>query len=114
MLHLWLRAESKPFERRVALAPAAAQALVAAGFTVSVEECIKRVFDFEAGIEAAHAGEPIRLQSSTVDQVADMHLALGSFEDNFITPLFNTCHPARRLNGASCLHDETPVIKRML
>ena len=45
MPHLWLRAESKPFERRVALAPAAARELVAAGFAVSVEECGNRVFD---------------------------------------------------------------------
>ena len=45
MLHIWLRAESKPFERRVALAPAAARKLVAAGFTVSIEECGNRVFD---------------------------------------------------------------------
>ena len=45
MPHIWLRAESKPFERRVALAPAAARELVAAGFTVSVEECNNRVFD---------------------------------------------------------------------
>ena len=45
MPHLWLRAESKPFERRVALAPAAAGELLAAGFTVSVEECGNRVFD---------------------------------------------------------------------
>ncbi len=45
MPHLWLRAESKPFERRVALAPAAAGELIAAGFSVSVEECGNRVFD---------------------------------------------------------------------
>ena len=45
MPHIWLRAESKPFERRVALAPVAAGELVAAGFTVSVEECGNRVFD---------------------------------------------------------------------
>ena len=45
MPHLWLRAESKPFERRVALTPAAAGELVAAGFAVSVEECGNRVFD---------------------------------------------------------------------
>ena len=45
MPHLWLRAESKPSERRVALAPAAARELIAAGFSVSVEECGNRVFD---------------------------------------------------------------------
>ena len=52
MPHIWLRAESKPFERRVALAPAAARELVAAGFTVSVEECGNRVFDIRDYREA--------------------------------------------------------------
>ena len=52
MSHIWLRAESKPFERRVALAPAAARELVAAGFTVSVEECGNRVFDIRDYREA--------------------------------------------------------------
>ncbi len=52
MPHIWLRAESKPFERRVALAPAAARELVAAGFTVSVEEYGNRVFDIRQYREA--------------------------------------------------------------
>ena len=52
MPHIWLRAESKPFERRVPLAPAAARELVAAGFTVSVEECGNRVFDIRQYREA--------------------------------------------------------------
>ena len=52
MPHIWLRAESKPFERRVALAPAAARELVAAGITVSVEECGNRVFDIRDYREA--------------------------------------------------------------
>ena len=60
MPHIWLRAESKPFERRVALAPAAARELVATGFTVSVEECANRVFDTrqyrEAGCRIVPAG----------------------------------------------------------
>ena len=60
MSHIWLRAESKPFERRVPLAPAAARELVAAGFTVSVEECGNRVFDIrqyrEAGCRIVPAG----------------------------------------------------------
>ena len=60
MPHLWLRAESKPFERRVALAPVAAQILVEAGFIVSVEECSNRVFDIrryrEAGCRVVPAG----------------------------------------------------------
>ena len=52
MPHIWLRAESKPSERRVPLAPAAARELVAAGFTVSVEECGNRVFDIRQYREA--------------------------------------------------------------
>ena len=52
MPHIWLRAESKPLERRVALAPAAARELVAAGFTMSVEECGNRVFDIRDYQEA--------------------------------------------------------------
>ena len=52
MPHIWLRAESKPLERRVALAPATARELVAAGFTVSVEECGNRVFDIRDYQEA--------------------------------------------------------------
>ena len=60
MSHIWLRAESKPFERRVALAPAAARELIAAGFTVSVEEYNDRVFDIQdyrqAGCRIVPAG----------------------------------------------------------
>ena len=47
MLHIWLRAESKPFERRTALTPEAAKKLIASGYSVSVEECNNRIFDIE-------------------------------------------------------------------
>ncbi len=47
MPHLWLRAESKPFEQRAALTPAGARELIASGHTVSVEECGKRIFGIE-------------------------------------------------------------------
>ena len=47
MPHLWLRAETKPFERRVALTPETAKKLIASGYTVSVEECDSRVFGIE-------------------------------------------------------------------
>ncbi len=36
--HLWLRAETKPFEQRIALTPAVAKKLLAAGFRVTVEQ----------------------------------------------------------------------------
>ena len=45
MIHLWLRAEAKPFERRAVLTPETAGKLVASGYAVSVEECDNRIFD---------------------------------------------------------------------
>jgi saccharopine dehydrogenase (NAD+, L-lysine forming) len=47
MMHLWLRAESKPNELRVALTPEVVVKLITAGYTISVEECNKRVFEIE-------------------------------------------------------------------
>ena len=47
MIHLWLRAETKPFERRTALTPETAGKLIASGYTVSVEQCVNRAFDIE-------------------------------------------------------------------
>ena len=47
MIHLWLRAEAKPFERRAALTPETAGKLVASGYAVSVEECDNRIFGTE-------------------------------------------------------------------
>ena len=71
MPHIWLRAESKPFERRVALAPAAARELVAAGFTVSVEECGNRVFDI---LDYREAGCRIVPAASWPDAPPDCHV----------------------------------------
>ena len=45
MIHIWLRAEAKPFERRAALTPETAGKLIASGYAVSVEECDNRIFD---------------------------------------------------------------------
>ncbi|MCY4363129.1 MAG: saccharopine dehydrogenase [Gammaproteobacteria bacterium] len=47
MPHIWLRAEAKPFEQRAALTPAAARELITSGHTVSVEECVNRIFGIE-------------------------------------------------------------------
>ena len=68
---IWLRAESKPFERRVALAPAAARELVAAGFIVSVEECNNRIFDIR---DYRQAGCRIVAAASWPDAPADCYV----------------------------------------
>lgn len=47
MPHFWLRAETKPFERRAALTPDVASKLITTGFTVSVEHCDNRIFNIE-------------------------------------------------------------------
>jgi NAD/NADP transhydrogenase alpha subunit len=43
--HLWLRCEKKEFERRAALSPGNAKALIDAGFTIHVERDEQRIFD---------------------------------------------------------------------
>ena len=43
--HLWLRCEKKEFERRAALSPKIAKALIDAGFTIHVERDEQRIFD---------------------------------------------------------------------
>ncbi len=59
-LHLWMRHETRPTERRAPLVPHDAARLVAAGARVTVEESPQRVFDIEAyragGCEVALAG----------------------------------------------------------
>ena len=59
-LHLWLRHETRPSERRAPLVPHDAARLVADGVRVTVEESPQRVFDVEAyragGCEVAEAG----------------------------------------------------------
>jgi saccharopine dehydrogenase (NAD+, L-lysine-forming) len=44
---LWLRCETKLFERRTPLTPAAAKKLIEGGLDVAVEEDPKRIFDIE-------------------------------------------------------------------
>ncbi len=50
---LWLRAETKPFERRTLLTPDIARQLVSEGYTIVVEKSPLRIFDDE---EFANAG----------------------------------------------------------
>lgn len=45
MVHLWLRAETKPMEHRAALTPAIAKKLIEAGFQITVEKSDQRIFD---------------------------------------------------------------------
>jgi saccharopine dehydrogenase (NAD+, L-lysine-forming) len=58
--HLWIRAETRPTERRAPVVPADAAALVARGWRVTVEEAPTRVFALEeyrdAGCEVAATG----------------------------------------------------------
>jgi saccharopine dehydrogenase (NAD+, L-lysine-forming) len=42
---LWLRCETKKFERRAALSPTTAKKLIDAGFTVLVERDTQRIFE---------------------------------------------------------------------
>jgi saccharopine dehydrogenase (NAD+, L-lysine-forming) len=44
---LWLRCETKEFEKRAALTPTTAKALLDAGFDITVEEDPNRIFDIE-------------------------------------------------------------------
>lgn len=63
--HLWLRCETKPFERRAALTPATAKKLIEAGLHVTVEKDPKRIFDIEEYRKCASllALNPINLRS---------------------------------------------------
>jgi saccharopine dehydrogenase (NAD+, L-lysine-forming) len=44
---LWLRCETKEFERRAALTPATTKKLIDAGFDITVERDPQRIFDDE-------------------------------------------------------------------
>lgn len=44
---IWLRCETKEFERRAALTPTTVKALIAAGFHVTIERDTQRIFDDE-------------------------------------------------------------------
>jgi hypothetical protein len=58
--HVWLRAETKPLERRTALTPAGARALLEAGFEVTVEDSPQNLFPLDdyraAGCSISAAG----------------------------------------------------------
>ncbi|CAG8547571.1 12494_t:CDS:2, partial [Acaulospora morrowiae] len=47
MVHLWLRAETKPKEHRAALTPSTCQTLFQHGFQITVEKSKERIFDDE-------------------------------------------------------------------
>jgi len=42
--HLWLRAETKPFEKRTALTPSVALQLIENGFKITIEESLQSIF----------------------------------------------------------------------
>lgn len=44
---LWLRCETKTFERRAALTPTTAKKLLDAGFQITVEEDPERIFNVD-------------------------------------------------------------------
>ncbi|KAG0002106.1 Saccharopine dehydrogenase [Modicella reniformis] len=45
MVHLWLRAETKPMEHRAALTPSTCAELLQGGFKITIEESPERIFD---------------------------------------------------------------------
>lgn len=69
MEHLWLRAESRPTERRSPVTPADAARLVEDGATVTVEDSAQRVFPTE---DYRAAGCRIEPAGSWVDAPADV------------------------------------------
>ena len=59
--HLWLRDETKPFERRTALTPANVAKLLAAGFEVTIERSTVRCFPDEDYIAVVPPCSPAAL-----------------------------------------------------
>ena len=58
---VWLRCETKPFEKRAALTPATAKKLIDAGFDVAVEEDPQRIFgieEYKASVSFSAVGSP--------------------------------------------------------
>lgn len=66
--HLWIRAETRPTERRAPLVPGDVARLSGAGFTVTVEESPQRAFALE---EYAEAGARVAEPGSWADAPAD-------------------------------------------
>ena len=63
-MHLWVRAEQRPNERRVGITPDGVRALVAAGLSVTVEESTDRIIPIQG---YADAGAVIASQNSWPD-----------------------------------------------
>ena len=70
-LHLWLRCETKPLERRAALPPAAAKKLIEAGWDVTVEDDPNRIFDIEEYRE--YASPSLRTDESNQPSILTIH-----------------------------------------
>lgn len=58
MTHLWVRAESRPNEERVGITPEGVARLIAAGFSVTVEDSPRRIIPIDAYREAGAAIAP--------------------------------------------------------
>ncbi|MCF7732525.1 MAG: saccharopine dehydrogenase [Akkermansiaceae bacterium] len=68
--HVWLRSETKTFERRTPLTPGCARELVAAGFEVTVERCDQRIYDDDAYQRAGcRLTEPGRWPEASKDTI---------------------------------------------
>lgn len=68
MTHIWVRSESRPNEERVGLSPQGAAKLIAAGYTVTVEESTQRILPIA---DYAAAGCNIAPEFSWVDAPDD-------------------------------------------
>ncbi|MFZ7093460.1 saccharopine dehydrogenase [Primorskyibacter sp. 2E233] len=68
MIHLWIRAESRPNEERVGITPDGVKALVAKGFRITVEESGTRILPTDA---FAKAGAEIAPEGSWPDAPRD-------------------------------------------
>ncbi len=72
--HIWIRAETKPLEQRVALVPADAAKLIAAGFRVTAEESSQRAIPIG---RYAEAGCEIAAENSWAEAAPDDAFILG-------------------------------------
>lgn len=68
MTHLWVRAESRAHEERIGLTPEGAARLLAAGFTVTVEQSVQRAIPIDGFVAAGCAIAP---EGSWVDAPRD-------------------------------------------
>lgn len=78
MPHIWVRAEERPMEQRVGLSPEGAKALLAAGYTVTVEQSQSRAIPIEG---YAQAGAQIAPEFSWREAPSDV-IVLGLKELN--------------------------------